>query len=155
MNMMQALKRIKHVDRKIAKAQTRIQRWCSHSSEEENPYNMEKLMQSVADLIVQKAKIRAGMHATNITTIVEFKGRKWSMDGLLAHRTIVLPKQIESFKMMRRKEKGFHDDKDMKYVLAYDPKWRDQKIDALEEELAEIDDLLDTTNISTELNEAF
>ena len=151
MNILQALKKIKHVDRKIKKSQDRISRWCSHNAEEESPYDMVKLMQSVTDLIIQKAKIRASMHATNIATTVEFKSTGWTLDGLLAYRTLVLPARVASLKLMRRKKKGYQDDKDTKYVLNYDPKWRDKNIDDLEDEMAEIDDLLDITNISTEL----
>jgi hypothetical protein len=152
MNILQALKRIKHVDRKIKKIQDRISRWCSHDSEEKSPYEMEKLIQSVADLAVNKATIRSAMHATNIATLIEYKkGNPWTLDALLAHRTLVLPEHLASLKLLRRKEKGYRDDKDVKYVLNYDVKWRDQNIDAVENEMAEIDDLLDATNISTEL----
>jgi hypothetical protein len=151
MNILQALKRIKHVDRKIKKMQDRISRWCSHESTEESPYDMEKLLQSITDLIILKAKIRAAIHATNIATKVVGKSGEYTLDGLLAYRTIVLPAKIASLKLMRRKERGFHADKDTKYVLNYDPKWSDDNIDKIENEMAEIDDLLDTTNISTEL----
>lgn len=153
MNIMQALKKIKHLSRKIESNEKRIVRWCSHEEDETSPYDMRKLMQTITDLVKEKARIRAAIHATNVTTLVDFKNQKWSLDGLLAHRLIVLPAHIKALGLFRRRERGrmYAETKPIKYILEYDPQWRDDRVEAIQDEMADIDNLLDVTNLSTEI----
>lgn len=147
-----ALKRIKHIDRKIEANQKRVQRWCSHDEEEQSPYEMRNLLQSITDLATEKARIRAAIHATNVNTVVEFKGKPWTIDALLCQLNIILPKQIESLHMLRRKERSrWDDDQKVKYVIEYDPKERDDAIEKIQEDILLIHDLLDETNLTTKL----
>jgi len=156
LTIFQALKKIKQLDRKIEKNQERIERWCSYIAPIEEPqYDTTKLMQAVTDLLAEKAKLRHALHATNAMFVVEYKGKNTTIDELLLLSTVTIPTRIATLSSMRRKEKPYHlkgeDAEKAKVVLQYDPNERDRTIDGLENELAEINDLLDEINISTDV----
>lgn len=148
----QNLKKIKHLTRKIAKNTERIRKWCSHFDNEETQYDIEKLIQSVNDMIVEKGKLRHELHKTNIEVEVLFQGRLMSVDELIILVSLTLPAKIETLKSLRRREKGYNQvDEKLKVVMNYDPLERDEKIDALEYTLEEANDVLDNINITTEI----
>jgi len=158
MNILQALKKIKHNDRKIAKIQTRISKWCSHEDNVEPAYDIKVLMQSVTDLLVFKAHLINAIRRANVSTVVQYKDKPWSLDMLIGHRTTVLPGRVATLTLLRRKEKerGFgvsNQNDPVKMLLNYDPKERDKELDAIEDEMSNIDTILDETNIATEVME--
>ena len=151
MTILQGLKRVKHIDRKIEKTQTRIRKWCSYIEPEDLPvqYDIKPLIQSVNDLLNERMQIRHALHTVNALHKVEYKGRTLTVDELLLMRINTIPVKIQTQKLLRRREKPYHDDKvKHKVILQYDPHERDKIIDALEYELDEIDGLLDEINIS-------
>jgi len=157
MTILQALKKIKHLDRKIGKSQERIGKWCSYISPIEEPqYDTNKLIQTVNDLLSERAKLRHALHVTNALHKVEFKGKEITVDELLILSTVTIPQQIETLRMLRRKEKPYHlqgkDAPECKVVLQYDPAGRDRQIDALENDLDIIDQILDEINITTDIS---
>jgi hypothetical protein len=151
MNILQAVKKIKHLDRKIAKTDARILKWCSHFDNEEAQYDMSKLIQSVNDLIEEKGKIRHALHRTNIAVMVSFQGKVMSIDELIILLKVTLPGKINTLKLLRRREKKYGDTSDIKIVMNYDPLERDKKIDALENLVDIAEEILDNINITTEL----
>lgn len=156
MTILQALKKIKHLDRKIEKSKTRTARWCSYFDDEEPVYDeagIRKLMQSIDDLIRERNRLRHLIHKTNILTTVTFEHKEFTIDELLILRTLTLPALKDSFLKLRRKEKSFHHDKDVKVVVQYDPNKRDKTVDSIENTMDELDALLDQINITTELVE--
>ncbi|KKL47833.1 hypothetical protein LCGC14_2331590 [marine sediment metagenome] len=157
LTIMQALKKIKHIDRKIEKTRERIQKWCSYIDPLEAPpqYDTNKLLQSVGDLLAEKARLRHALHMTNALHKVEYKKVKVTIDELLITRTITIPVMIETFKLQRRKEKpyGLKSDTEQNVVMQYDPSGRDRAIDSLENDLMEIDTLLDEVNITTDISQ--
>ena len=65
---------------------------------------------------------------------------------------MTIPDKIAVLKLLRRREKPYGEEfSPEKVVLQYKPAERDKSIDALENELAEIDALLDEINITTDV----
>lgn len=158
LTILQALKKIKHLDRKIEKTRERIQKWCSYIDPLDGPpqYDTNKLLQSVNDLLAEKARLRHALHMTNALHYVEYKGTKTTIDELLIAATITIPAMIDTLKLQRRKEKDRYlqgEKCEQKVVLQYDPSGRDKTIDKLENDLMEIDSLLDETNITTDVTQ--
>lgn len=148
----QNLRRIKHLTRKITKNTERIRKWCSHFDNEEPQYDVEKLIQSVNDMIMEKGKLRHELHKTNVEVEVLFQGRLMSVDELIILVSLTLPAKIDTLKALRRREKRFNQlEEKLKVVMNYDPLERDKKIDALEYTLEEANDVLDNLNITTEI----
>lgn len=160
MKVIEALKKIKHIDRKIEKANQRIQRWCSYieGPGEDNSvptYSREDLrkeVQRIGDLVTQKANIRSALHRTNIETTLEFNGKLCTIDELLVIQNIVIPETLRTLKLFRRKEKNHYNKAtDGRVVLQYDPKERDKEIEECEKNKEELDELLDNSTYATEL----
>ena len=156
--ILQVLKKIKHLDRKIEKNQKRIEKCASYVSpgEEKPLYDPLKLIQSVNDMITEVSTLKHKLHYTNATTVVKYNDKDITIDSLLLARTVVIPKFIETQQLLKSKsirnrysevvyEKG------SKVVRLYDPQERDKKIDKLEDELAYIDSMLDEINITQEV----
>lgn len=156
MTIIQALKKIKQLGRKIDNTKNRIARWCSYFDNQEPVYNnIEGMIQSVRDMMTATMDLKHKIHKTNILTKVEWNNKMYTMDELLLLRTVGLPAELNVWKSLRRKE---HDryaynqgEPVPKVVLQYDPRERDKHIDAIEEEMARLDDFLDELNIKTEL----
>lgn len=157
LTILQALKRIKHLDRKIEKNKSRIQKWCSYLDPAQSPpqYDTNKLIQSVNDMLNERAMLRHALHTTNALYKVKYKGKEVTIDELLILSTITIPAKIAIFKLQRRVEIPYQmrqqEAEKQKVVMQYDPNKRDQAIDSFENELAEIDALLDEINISTDV----
>ena len=161
MKILAALKKIKHLDRKIEKQMQRTKKWCSFitdSDEFEPTYDwddLDKMRQSIGDLATQKAAIRAALHLTNVRTKVQFQKRECSIDELLLFQNVVLPAKMAALTALRRREKnsgfGRNDNKDSWVEMQYNPKERDKEIEKLEAIKDELDELLDRINIETDV----
>lgn len=154
MTIMQGLKKIKHLDRKIEKNRKRIAKWCSYFSDEQPLFDtggIKKLLQATDDMVHERNRIRHSLHNTNMATIVEVKGHAMTMDELIIMRTLTIPAKIETLKQMRRKEKSHYQAKEVTVVTQYDHHARDKAIDGMENDLDELDELLDNMNVTTEL----
>jgi len=156
--ILQTLKKIKHLDRKVEKNQERIKKWVSYVSPEEDPpqYNTEKLIQRVNDLIVEISRLKHALHLLNATHKVYYKDNEITIDELLLLRTVTIPKFISVQQLLKKKslksrfgEKIYS--KNSRVIMQYNPKKRDMEIDKLEDELLEIDNLLDTINTSQKI----
>jgi len=162
MKILAALKKIKHLDRKIEKTLKRIENWCSIIVDNEKDpapvYNAEdvrKMRQRVIDWSTEKVRIRAALHLTNVRTVVDFEGKEHSIDELLLEQNVIIPAQLKAWSAMRRKEKGSGyrstDSKDSWVVMQFDPKERDMEIEKLEYLKERLDELLDNLNIETDV----
>jgi len=150
MTILQVLKKIKHLDRKINTIKDRISRWCSHSEDEPSPYEIPKLQQSLSSLVDEISKLRHVLHATNAITMVQMEGEASpkTLDEYIILKTFVLPQKIEALKLMHRSERGYSAPASVKNVIEYDPSERDKQIDKYEYQLEKIDTFLDTMNIT-------
>lgn len=152
MTIIQALKKIKHLTRKIKTTQERIARWCSYMSNEDPAYtDIRAMIQSTSDMQREIVALRHHMHLTNATVEVVFDDKKTTLDELLLEANVVIPQQLETLRLLRRKEKGYGDVKDTTVVIQYSPKDRDLGIDSLLDKQARINDFIDTMNIQIEL----
>lgn len=161
MKILAALKRIKHLDRKITKTLKRIDKYCSvivdNDKDDAPVYNKEdirKMQQQIGDWAESKAAIRHGLHLTNVRTKAVFGAKEMSIDELLILQNIVLPEKMKALKSLRRREKGGYGNsasKDSWVIVQYDPKERDKAIEALELAMEELDELLDNLNIETDV----
>ena len=153
MTILEGLKRIKHLGRKIDQVNERIKKWCSHYSNVDPLYtDMRALVQSVVDMSKEQTIVQHRIHLTNANTIIEYKGTTLSIDELLAVRTRVLPAERLALVAMRRKEPPYRpnkDDEKITVITNYDPKKRDQRLEEIEFALEEIDNLLDRLNMVT------
>ncbi len=161
MTILEVLKKIKHIDRKIDKNKERLAKWCSYFNIEIGPgeeplYIAKKLMQSLSDLITIRGSYRHALHKANIDNKVEYAGKELTIDELLVLRTSTLPANIAYLKLLRRKEKNYvalrhltdEERKDVRVITQFDPLARDKAIDDIENEMANLDKLLDETNIT-------
>ncbi len=156
MKIIEALKKIKHLDRKIEKTQSRIDKWCSYIEEEigEEPvYNSEdirKMQQQISDWLKEKAYLRHRLHITNLQTTEKYDHKNYTIDELLGMKEIIIPMEIHSLRLMRRKEKrGLYGDN--RVINQFDSKERDKEIDRLENKMNEIDIILDRLTLETDV----
>lgn len=162
MKILAALKKIKHLDRKIEKTSNRIAKWCSYIVENEsdpppvyNDKDIIKMQQQIGDWAMEKVRIRKALHLTNVRIKVSWDDRMCSIDELLLIQNVILPAQMDALKIMRRKEKGggygSTPTKDSYVVLQYDPRKRDMEVEKIDKAKEELDELLDNLNIETEV----
>ena len=152
--IIQGLKIIKHLSRKIETTNARIARWCSYTSDEEPLYtNIEAMIQSVNDMQTEICKIRHAIHLVNANKVVTFENKETTLDELLLEATVTIPSKLATLALLRRKEKNnFRQvQSDIKVILQYAPAKRDQSVDQLTERQANIHDFIDTMNIQLEL----
>ena len=150
LTIIQTLKKIKHLGRKIDRTQERIGKWCSFTTDDKPLYNQEEIramIQSVGDMSSEVAGLKHALHLVNATLEVEFEGKKTTIDGLLLETNVIIPTKLASLKALRRKEKNYHHKEDVEVVLQYDPRERDMEIDRLTDYQASINDFLDELNI--------
>jgi len=102
-------------------------------------------------MIEEKSKLRHSLHVTNVRATTEFYGRNISIDELIILLTVTLPDKVKMLKMLKRREKGYNDDKSLKVVMNYNPQERDKKIDALENLIDEAEEVLDNINITVKV----
>jgi hypothetical protein len=163
MKILAALKKIKHLTRKIESHSKRISKWCSYVVDDRNDddptYNEDDLIrmrQQIMDWSTQMATIRHALHVTNIRTVVDWNGHKnISIDELLLIQNLILPMKVKQQQLLRRAEKssgyGNNYSKDAYVVMQYDPKARDKDLDKLEREKESLDEILDNLNIETDV----
>jgi len=167
MNILSALKKIKHLDRKIEKTLKRIQAWSSYILEDairpevewDKPLyddgDIRAMMQSVDDMTNEKARIRHLLHKTNMNITVEFEGKERTIDELLILQNIILPGKIAALSHLNRKEKGHsynrEYDKDARVIMQYDPKIKVANIDKIENRAEMLNEFLDEVSINTEV----
>ena len=158
MKILAALKKIKHLDRKIEKTLLRIDRWSSYIIDnEEDPgsvydgKDIAVMQQKIADWAAQKIRIRVALHLTNVRTKTIWEKKEYSIDELLLVQNVFMPAKMRGLKALNRKEKGYSAPKESRVVLQYDPKQRDIDIERLEYQKESLDELLDNLNIETEV----
>ena len=157
MSILEILKRIKHIDRKLEKIKTRVAKWSSYSSmdldseEKTPPYDVNVLVQQAQDLRAFRGRLRHAMHKANLSNKAEYRGKMITLDELLILRTVTLPQHKELLQTMRRKEKNYaefrylteEERKEIKIIVKFDPTERDKAVDAIDDDIANIDSLLD------------
>lgn len=162
MKILAALKRIKHLDRKAEKNLKRIKTWSSYVNDADDPTDplytdedIRKMMQQIHDWSVEKARLRHLLHKTNLQTTAEFKGKTYTIDELLCMQAIILPADKKLWEALERKSKPYTGRSEPKVtvVMQYDPKQKVKEIDAIENTMVELNELLDHLTIEVDLVE--
>lgn len=162
MKILAALKKIKHLDRKIERHLKRINTWSSYivdnKDDPEPVYNEEdiiRMQQQIKDWAAEKVRIRLALHLTNVRTKVDWNGKLRSIDELLLIQNVLIPEELKALTALKRKDKGGYglssSSKDSHVVLQYEPKDRDQKIEKIEYKKDQLDEILDNLNIETDI----
>lgn len=158
MKILAALKKIKHLDRKIEKTLLRVDRWSSYILEGlddlEAVYDEKDIFamqQKIGDWAAEKVRIRLALHLTNVRTKTMWEKKEYSIDELLLVQNVFMPAKMRTLKTLNRKEKGYNAPKESRVVLQYDPKQRDMDIERIELQKESLDELLDNLNIETEV----
>lgn len=160
MKIIEALKKIKHLDRKIAKTIERIGKWCAYIEDKRNTepplYNKEdigKMQQQIADWTSEKLRLRARLHETNVVRTAEFRGKNYSIDHLLLIQAVALPTEKKVLERMTRQHLHLSpaEREHCHIVMQYDPKGRDKDIDSVENEMEELNTLLDKLTMEIDL----
>lgn len=159
MKIIEALKKIKHIDRKIAKNRERISKWCSFVVSPGDPdkplYDADEIrsmLQANGDMATEKVRIRHSLHKTNISTTAEFNGKVYTVDELLLMQAVSLPYALGTLNGMSRAKVPYGQDKAL-VITQYDPKAKDKEIDYLERQAADLNDLLDMVSLETDVIE--
>jgi len=163
LTILQVLKKIKHLDRKIEKADARLAKWCSYfnidiEEGQSAPYKHDTLLQQISDWRDLRAKLVHALHKANLNNTAEYKDKQWTIDELLILRTKTLPDTKKTLELMRRKEKNYNnlrhlseeERKEVKVVTQFNPAKRDKAVDQIEDDMAFIDQILDELNISVQ-----
>ena len=155
MMILDGLKKIKILKKKVDKKAARIAENCCSFEGEEPFYDVRVLMQSHNDLLLEISKIKASIQHTNVVTKVS--GDKYdgfTIAELITHRHTVLPQRIAVLKTLSKAHKeneGRYETPKRKVVMHYVPKEREDNIDKYEDELLDIDAVLDKCNMITNL----
>ena len=155
LTILDGLKKIKVLKKKIDKKASRVVENCCSFEGEEPLHNVRELMQSHNDLLLEVNDIRAKIQRTNAATKVS--GTKYAaltISELISYRQSVLPQRIVVLKSLTKAHKeneGRFETPKRKVVMHYDPKEREDTIDKYEDEILEIDAILDKCNMTTKL----
>lgn len=162
MKIIEALKQIKHLDRKIKKISERTTKWSSfivdiNLTEAEvvtfpqyTAENIKTMHQQITDWLFEKARLRHLIHRTNILTTVQYQNKEYTLDELIIRKTEVIVGLEQLEKLYNRKDKPYGA-KDMRVVVQYDFKERDKQLDKLENEKEELSNLLDILTLETDV----
>lgn len=162
MKIIAALKRIKHLDRKVEKTKERIKKWSSFVNDSTDPIDpqfgttdIRKMRQQIHDWMVEKARLRHRIHATNLQTTAVFKGTTYTLDELLCLQSIVMPADKAAWEIHNRKSKPYTGGPNpaVTVVIQYDPKEKTKQIDAIDDTMLELNELLDNMTMETDIIE--
>jgi len=164
MKIIHALKRIKHIDRKIKTVRERIEKYASilvpitpdDAEKTDQVYqeaDIRKMHQRIGSWLDERADLRSRLHVANVTSKAVFQGAVYSLDTLIQRKTVTLPGVIETLtQMKRKKEDRYREDKPtLRCVLLYNPKDRDELIEKIRSEIDELDTILDVATLETEI----
>ena len=162
MKIIEALKKIKHLDRKVEKNLQRIKKWAAYVEDTRNPepplYNKEELVrmvQQIADWTTEKMNIRHLLHKTNLTVAADWNGKSYTIDELLLLQALGFPVAMNVQSCMSRRdanaEIGYGGKEFRRVVMQYDPKERDKTTDKLDDNAMKLNDLLDKLSLETEV----
>jgi len=158
MKIIEALKKIKHLTRKIEKTEERIRKYASFVMHENDlpvysKTDIGKFHQQIADWCNEIARIRHAIHVTNAKVTVVYNLQTLTIDELLLLRSVVIPTRIKALQNMTRARKEIMDRQNPQIivVMQYDPKEKDKQIDYLEEQMTIIDDILDNANLTVDI----
>lgn len=171
MKIIEAMKKIKDLQRKVSDIKTKINEYCVDFDFQDPVYGtvdkqtaqIKKWTQSCEDIIKQILNLRESIQRTNVGTQVEIAiGDKLvthSIAGWIHRRRDLAQLSASIYKTLNENKiqvAGVAKDKDGKEIalkrrVFFDPKTRDEKIELYTSEPAYIDSKLETVNAVTDL----
>ena len=168
MKIIEALKELPLIDKKLAKIAVQIQQYSSEADNghmslpfetpEKQAAEVDALVQSTNDLVTRSAHIRRALAMTNADIAVELGGKTRTISEWIAYRDRGFANQLRALQALNDsvarsnlKTAGFDEEKGIKIARFYDEKARNEKILAIEELQGQLDAKLEMVNATTDL----
>lgn len=163
MKLVEAMKELKLIEKKIDKNINSIQKYSSQPSNE-RPYftsieeqkkEIKSLIQANKDLMDNYLDLKQKIEKTNLTITVEMDGRKYTISELLVLKRRLAKLMIASYEAMNDKEAKHSimrlSDSQIKVERFYDEKEKNQGLAMWQDFYDNIDSRLEVINATTEL----
>lgn len=167
MKIIEALKKVKELQKKADDLREKIGTYCAHMNYETPTYKDQKTqvaewLQSHADIIQEIEKIRLSIQKTNLATMVKIEIGGKEVEKCIAawihRRKDLAMANLQSWRALTDKglregviQTSSGDKQETKIVRCYDPKIRDEKVDMYTSEPMQIDARLEVVNAITEI----
>lgn len=169
MKIIEAMKKIRDLKRKADDIKGKIQRYCCDLDFETATYPDQKAqvqgwVQSVSDILKEIVKLRVAIQRTNLKTLVKIELKSGIVEKSIAEwvqrRKEMAPIELECWMALTDKNlkegnvrASTGEMMEVKIRRYYDPKQRDEMVDALRSEPMQIDAALEVVNAVTDLIE--
>ena len=169
MKIIEAMKELRLIEKKIATNCTRITQYASAVSTEKLPFGSEEdqrsevksLVQANADLFARYLELKQRIEQTNLITRVKLAGKEWSISQLLVIRRKLGQPMLATYNSLNDREarsrmrsavsgvegKGVH------VIQLYDEREKNERLNYWQDFLESIDARLEVVNATTELSD--
>lgn len=172
MKIIEALKELPLIQKKIDKKISEIQQYASAGSDHEESLafgsvkaqekEVDSLLQSVNDLVNRQAEIRKNLAVTNASIRIEINGLTMSISEWIAYRETGIDNLLRANQALnttagqKQLQQGANNDieKGVRLVRFYDEKEKNDAHEALVELRSKIDSTLEVVNATNDLVEA-
>lgn len=166
MKLIEAMKRLKVVEKRIACNAEDVQKYASILSNEKPAFDTEdaqkkeikSLIQSSNDLVGEYLDLKKKIEKTNIGVEVEINGKKYTISDLLVikrklARLVLMNYEALNTNAAENKLRHRMTDADIKPVQMYDEKFKNEKLREWQDLYDNIDSRLEVVNATTDLIE--
>lgn len=170
MILIEAMKKLKVIDKRILSNQQSIRKYASmpdtmrpyFGTEDKQKAEVKGLVQANGDLVEEYVLLKARIDATNLSTLVEVQGKKYTIASLLLYRRKLAEAMISTYKALdvRSRNSGmdFHssssDGKRVQILRFYDETWKNDGLRKWSDLYDAIDSKLEIVNATTDLIES-
>ncbi len=167
MKIVEGIKKLKLIEKKIDDNTRKIEMYSSMVSTERPFFEDEKtqkkeveaLIQSNNDLVLEYLKLKRRIEQTNLTVTAEFDGIKYTLSDLLVMKRRLGNKLIETYSALNtrhadgriRQAPAEMDGKKAQVVRMYDENKKNENLQRLMELVSNIDARLEVVNATTDL----
>lgn len=163
MKIVEAMKELKLIEKKMNKNNNSIQKYSSQPSNE-RPYfqdensqrkEIKNLVQSNIDLLNNYLELKKSIENTNLQTEVEFDGRKYTISELLVLKRKLSKTMVETFESMNDQNARHNmmrvTDNTIKIERFYDERERNEGLRKWQDFYDNIDSRLEVVNATTDI----
>lgn len=161
MTILEGMKELKLIEKKIVDATTNIQKASSDASNIKpmwgTPENQKKKIaefaQSAEDLAARYAEINAQINYTNLMIVVDYQGKRYSLNDLLQYRRKIAPSMKKVYEAMNDLNFNSNSRREAGVVLEryYDPEFKEKKRAQWQDFYEGISARLEVVNATTQL----
>lgn len=169
MKIIEAMKKIKLIEKKIDDNVRKIEQYSSSVSterpffgdEKSQQKEVESLVQANTDLVKEYLKIKRQIETTNLAVTAEFGGQSYTLSDLLVLRRRLGKKLLETYEAMNTRYADQRikfapadaDGKKAQVIRLYDERKKNENLQMLMEFMSNIDARLEVVNCTTDLVE--